>query len=221
MVGNAGSDLSCASEELRGDREVVLAAIENNGDALRFADDKFRSDVEIVRKAMTSAFTALHGASRDILNNKEVLLDLLTINGYALMCIPKALRNDYDIVMTAVKQPKCGVVLKFASEELQGNREIALAAVKSCAEAFDYIPSSVTEDPSFMLGRSGGRECKCLRRSIDQPPKRPRVNVASSYEEWNVPRVCEWRAEWRCGNCDESGKKQWRSFSVRRRGAQR
>jgi hypothetical protein len=43
--------LQHASEELRGDREVVLAAVQQNGGALRYASEELRGDREFMLAA--------------------------------------------------------------------------------------------------------------------------------------------------------------------------
>ena len=42
-----GKALKCASEEMRGDRAIVLAAVKHNGSALQFASDALKDDRDI------------------------------------------------------------------------------------------------------------------------------------------------------------------------------
>ena len=44
--------LEDASEELRGDREIVMRAVEEDGLALEFASEELRGDMEIVMQAI-------------------------------------------------------------------------------------------------------------------------------------------------------------------------
>ena len=41
--------LQHASQELRADREIVLAAVQQNGEALRFASEELKADREVMR----------------------------------------------------------------------------------------------------------------------------------------------------------------------------
>ena len=48
VVRKNGLDLKNASEELRGDREVVIRAVRQNGYALRYASEELRGDRDVV-----------------------------------------------------------------------------------------------------------------------------------------------------------------------------
>ena len=50
-VKQNGSVLNSVSEELRNDREIVLAAVSQDGNALEYASEKLRNDREIVLAA--------------------------------------------------------------------------------------------------------------------------------------------------------------------------
>ena len=50
-VSEHGYSLEYASEELRGDPEIVLKAMSQNGALLRFARDDLRGDREMVRRS--------------------------------------------------------------------------------------------------------------------------------------------------------------------------
>ena len=66
------------SPELKNNREIVLAAVNNFGSALRYAPEQFQNDREIVLAAV---------------NN----------NGLALRRVLPELRRDYEIILAAIK----------------------------------------------------------------------------------------------------------------------
>lgn len=76
-AGKAGSALAYVSEELRNDKDVVLAAVSNYGYALEYA-------------------------SKELCADKEVVLAAVRDNGYALEYASKELRADKDVVLAAV-----------------------------------------------------------------------------------------------------------------------
>lgn len=78
-----GLALERASKELRSDREVVLAAVNNNGLALQFADTPFTNN----------------GLKADT----EIVLAAVQNNGAALQHASPARREERHICMTAVK----------------------------------------------------------------------------------------------------------------------
>ena len=48
-----------ASEELKADKQVVLEAVKQHGDALRFASEELKADKEVVVEAMKQNWRAL------------------------------------------------------------------------------------------------------------------------------------------------------------------
>jgi hypothetical protein len=60
-------------EELRGNREVALAAIKEDYDALRFASVELKSDKEVVLEAVKQSGYALEYASEALQNDPELI----------------------------------------------------------------------------------------------------------------------------------------------------
>jgi len=58
--------LRFASEELKGDREIVLGAVQNYGGALRFASRELKADREIVLTAVQNDGCAIMFASKEL-----------------------------------------------------------------------------------------------------------------------------------------------------------
>ena len=94
-VKQNGAWLRSASEELKGDREVVMEAVKQHGFALGSASEELKGDREVVMEAVKQKGPALESASEE-------------------------LKGDREVVMEAVKQD--GFALRYASEELKGDR---------------------------------------------------------------------------------------------------
>ena len=73
-----------ASPKLRGDRDVVLAALSKNGVALRYAAPELRRDRDVVLAALSSSDVALRYASPELRRDRDVVLAALFKNGVAL-----------------------------------------------------------------------------------------------------------------------------------------
>ena len=52
MVSHSGLALQHVSKQLQADREVVMAAVKDNGDALQYASEYLQGDVDLVRQAV-------------------------------------------------------------------------------------------------------------------------------------------------------------------------
>ena len=140
-----------ASNELRHNREIVLAAVTQNGYSLQYASNELQNDREIVLAAVTQDGYALHYASNELRNNREVVLAAVAQNGYALHYASNELRNDRDVVLTAVTQNY--EILQYISQILQNDVDFVLKVVKihSGIDITPYIQHfKVFNSPEFI-----------------------------------------------------------------------
>jgi hypothetical protein len=75
-------------------RAEVLAAVQNDGSALRWASDDLAEDREVVLAAVQNDGGALRWASDDLKEDREVVLAAVKNNGGALKCASDELRAD-------------------------------------------------------------------------------------------------------------------------------
>ena len=106
-------------KQLKDDRNVVLAAVKVNANALEYASEELKDD-------------------------KEVVLAAVKKSGNALEYTSKKLKDNREVVLAAVK--KSGNALRHASEELQGDKEVVLAALKKSGNAFKYASNTLKDD---------------------------------------------------------------------------
>ena len=116
-------------------KDVVLNAIEVSADGLKFADEKFHFDREIVLKAVKC-----HGYCLEYLKNKNFL-------------------EDQEIVLEAIKSSDSGVLESLLGishdwdappKKLLSNKEFIINAVKLDAECLDYADDSLKNDPDIL-----------------------------------------------------------------------
>jgi len=164
-VRQNGSSLVFA-KQFQNDDEIVLAAVTNEGTALRQADPRLQNDPRIVRAAVTSKPTALEYASPELQNDPSIVLVAVRGDSYqkgrepalkyaseplkshrpiilaAVGANPEALQytdfsSDREIILTAVR--KDWNALSFASAELRSDHEILLAAVTQSSKALIMV----------------------------------------------------------------------------------
>ncbi len=136
-------------EPLRGDRELVMTAVTQDGWALEYASDALQADREVFLAAVTQNGDALRFASDALQADREVVLAAVTRNGYALQYASDALQADREVVMTAVTQD--GEALRFASDALQADREVVLAAVTQYGEALRVASAALRADREVVM----------------------------------------------------------------------
>ena len=126
-VAQDGAALQHASAKLKADKEVVLAAVAQNGNALEHASAKLKADKEVVLAAVTQNWRAWYCASDALKADKEVVLAAMAHNGLMLEHFSAELKADKEVVLAAVAQN--GNALEHASAELKADKEVVPAAV--------------------------------------------------------------------------------------------
>ena len=124
------------SEKLQADREIVLAAVNQNGWALMHASKELRDDKEVVYTAVRNYGGALGSASEKLQADKVLVLIAVAQKGDALLHASEELRADKDVVFAAIRQDIRA--MKYASPELYADTEFMLAAVAHNQFALRY-----------------------------------------------------------------------------------
>jgi len=129
-------NLRFASEELRNDREAVLLALKNKYiDALHYAGSVPRSDKEVVLAAVKVDEEALGYASRELQGDREVVIEALkrrptSIPGTSVLkYATEQLRGDRDFVLEAI-QLTAGGALPCATSALLEDKDLLLLACR-------------------------------------------------------------------------------------------
>ena len=140
---NHGFSLEGASHDLKGDREVLLKAVKQDGTSIirlhsfliGAAQRGQRNTTEIVLEAVSSAESALQYAALD---------------GLALQDARAALRDDAEVALCAVSQ--CDGALRLVGEALLQERRLVMLALRG-----DGCTSSTRPMPSALTARSSSR----------------------------------------------------------------
>ena len=143
--GPRGHAYPFASERLRANREVLLAAIAEPG-SLVTCDEDFTDD----RRRDDPAQNALSGIMPDeFWSDREVVIALVKRSGYALEFASVALRGDAEVVELAIR--KSSTAYEYASEELRKRRDLALLAVQGKGFMLRHVPASLRGDRAVVL----------------------------------------------------------------------
>jgi len=148
-VQHNGLALEYASDQLRGDKEVVLAAVQQDGDALGYASKELRGNTEVVLAAVQRKEDALKHSSDELRGNMEFVLAAVKQNDFALAGASDVLRGDKEVVLAVVKQN--GHALKYAGDEPRGDKEVVLAAVQQTGFALKHASDELQGDKEIVL----------------------------------------------------------------------
>jgi hypothetical protein len=140
----------------RTDREVVRAAVLQNGLAIAYTTRTIGAERELFLEAVTQNGIALGYATPELRSDDEVVMTALSTNGYALKYLPVELVN-HERALAAVTQN--GLALDYVPRDII-DHEIALAAIEENGNALKFVPRKLTHDPEIALVIQEWRERK-------------------------------------------------------------
>jgi len=156
-VEHIGDTLQYASLRLMDDESVVRAAVTRDGLSLQYASPRLKNDQEIVLLAISRSWEAFSYASDELKNNYEVAIAAVTKDGEAYELLSDALKSNVAVVCRAMEHTfKIAEVLYCAPDEIKGNRQVAMTAIRQCAgigemEFMHQLSDELASDPDIVL----------------------------------------------------------------------
>ena len=127
-VSKHGHTLQYATEELKGDREIVMAAVSKHGFALVYATEEMKGEREIVMAAVSQDGSALRYATQEMKGEREIVMAAVSTNGLALRCAAKELKDDEEILQHALERSRnCSRLVGL---------KVILMSGRCCSEVF-------------------------------------------------------------------------------------
>ena len=156
--------LGHATEELKGDREIVMTAVSHHGIALEFAAEELKADREIVMTAVSEDGWALEFAAEELRGDREIVITAVSENGSALEFATKDLKEDERMLQHALERSVnrgdviglkvvllsgrccsevfCKVILRLGGDQM---------VLRRCAASLDLDPDYVGSSVAFSL----------------------------------------------------------------------
>ncbi|WP_422137808.1 DUF4116 domain-containing protein [Endozoicomonas sp. ALC020] len=125
------------SEELKSDNEVVLAAVTQEGYQLRYASPKPQDNEEVVMAAIKNYPAALRYASERIRSDKNIIKTLVAINFNILRYANKTLLKDRDYMLDLIEQDSD--VFNFVAFEFEDGEDFIEAAIQRNPDVREYV----------------------------------------------------------------------------------
>jgi hypothetical protein len=91
------------SPELRKNKELMLAAVNKSGSALKNLEDIFKADEEIVRVAIKKYFLNIKYAHLSLLENRDLMLKLVSQTPSILVHCGSSFRKDPEFILDAAR----------------------------------------------------------------------------------------------------------------------
>lgn len=197
-IGRFESDddvsLRQAPEELRGDKQLVLAAVRANGLDLEFASPILQDDRLVVMSAVRQNRRALDHASKRLRANPEILRALpLRANSTFELLLDPAKRSKLSCAFCCVTERewrmdtltdvKNGAPLSATPQRFRDDRQIVMAAVRQDPSSLQHASEVVRDDEVFVL-QCIHNQCKVLEFASDRLRYDPDMVAAEEKAYW-------------------------------------
>jgi len=153
IIMHNGSALNYASEDLKLDKELILTALrcQHNSSLiiLESIPDVLRTDKEVVIEAVQLNGDLLKDASLNLRTDYDVVLAAVNSKGKSLGFASFNLRANREIVLAAISND--GEALEYASAELCADRDIGKIAIKNSNKAFIYLSEELQFDKDYII----------------------------------------------------------------------
>lgn len=150
-------NLQDLDETARADRILVLAAVKaSQGRALEYASQQLRGDKQVVLEAVSRNGLSLRHATPAIRFDRGVVLAAIRECPMALEHAHDSLRHEHDIILTAVRLSVRAV--ECIADEMKRNTDFACDVVSAFPAALLYLPIQITGSRSIIrkaLRRNG------------------------------------------------------------------
>ena len=133
-------------------RKFMLGVVQRDGMALKYAPRRLRKDRELVMAAMAQNAQALQ-SSATLKDDRDVILAAVQQDDQVAACVLKyaapTLKDDRDVVLAAVQ--RSGWALQYAADALKADRKVVLAAFEQDDRALRFAAAALSTDCEFMM----------------------------------------------------------------------
>ena len=133
------------------DKEVVMAAVRQNPWSLKYAalNSMKKNDARKIVMTAVEQDGYAFVFSRRFASDKEIAKIAVSNYGYTLWCVDEKLKKDKEVVMAAILQD--GRALKHASDELKNDKQTVMAAVKNDGRALKSASTILKNDKEVVI----------------------------------------------------------------------
>lgn len=118
-----------APQSILDDRQFMLEAVGLDWRVIRAVPKELQADREIVRAAALQDIAALEFAICDLSTDKDLLMEAVEVNARALMYVSDFWRQDDHLIMESIRHS--GKALAYANDQQRADREFVNEAMKS------------------------------------------------------------------------------------------
>lgn len=129
-------------------RDFVTELIQANPLAIKYVDDCFRDDDELVFLAAAKLYLAFECASRRLRNDDTFIRKLLKVNPMCLAYAPRSYKEDKDLVFELMEiHPYC---YRYVKGELLNDVDLAILAINKNLKLYQYVAGNIISNKKFL-----------------------------------------------------------------------
>lgn len=177
-----------ASQAMRGDKEVVMAALQQYPEHIRHVAAELKSDVEVALTVVRKRGRLLEELPGEMRGNKEVVVAACKAFGRALSYASPALKADKDCIGAALQSTSDSDDMERICKEVPVeaiDKDVAFVMVKKHWKLLSHLPEQLRDDKDVVLEslRHTGGSCLSLVS--------PRLKA-----DWDVVASAVWQSGW-------------------------
>ena len=133
------------------DKEFMLALLAYNGTYLEHASDELKADKEVIMAALQSGYSLPYEHVSDALKtDRDFLLEIVSLDARCLKFFSEEFKQDEQIVLAAAKHFG-DAALEFGAEKFKTNKNIITEAVKSGRKALSFLAENEKNDKNLVI----------------------------------------------------------------------
>lgn len=133
------------------DKEFMLALLAYNGTYLEHASDELKADKEVIMAALKSGYSLPYEHVSDALKtDRDFLLEIVSLDAYCLEFFSEELKQDEQIVLAAAKNSG-NAALEFGAEKFKKNINILTEVVKNSNNALSFLAENEKNDKNLVM----------------------------------------------------------------------
>ncbi len=173
-------------------KEILTKLIMENIDkpipCLKFAADKIKNSRYLVKQAVSSFSRDFIFVPDSLKNDDEIVEIAITKSGLLLEHASVRLKSNKDIVIKSIQHKGDDNGFRYANQELMGNKEIALLAIKNHPKNIKYISDELKDDEDIVKAalKGSSKYDGLLQHAGKNCKKNPEIiNLALKHDETN------------------------------------
>ena len=145
---------------------VQRSIIANNPANLQYASEAIRDNKDVALAAVKACTYTFYHVGEACKSDKDIVIFMLKKDNFLVSSLSIVTQEDRSQVLVQVKE--CGLMLKYASLALQSDREVVLAAVTQNGLALEFASAELKADLDVALAAS--KQNNSVARFIGEIP---------------------------------------------------